>query len=110
MGYAEIACVALAPDVVFVDDGAENGQRWFYTAALVGDDGMIGSRSESVSATPYMPIAAATLGGPVALDHTISAIMPTAVISGVVLAPGLTEGVGAAPGLRAELGLLPEGG
>ena len=108
-GYAEIARVALAPDVVFVDDGAQNGQRWFYTAALVGDDGMIGSRSESVSATPYMPIAAATLGGPVALDHTISAITPTAVISGVVLAPGLTEGVGAAPGLRAELGLLPEG-
>ncbi len=85
------------------------GRRWHYTAALVGADGITGPRSASVAATPFVPITEARLGGPTAITHTLSAITPTAVISGVVLAPGLTEAVGAAPGLRAELGLLPEG-
>ncbi len=108
-GYSEIARTMLAANNQFVDTDVQNGQTYFYRVAMLADNGMISARSDVASATPYVPITAAQLGGPVAITHTLSAITPTAVISGVVLAPGLTEAVGAAPGLRAELGLLPEG-
>ena len=108
-GYVEIARMPLAPATVYVDDGAENGSTWHYTAALVDGEGMVGPRSAAVAATPFVPISAARLADPVAITHTLSAITSTAIISGLVLAPGLAEGVGASAGLRAELGLLPEG-
>ncbi|MGL4650404.1 MAG: hypothetical protein ACRC1H_13435, partial [Caldilineaceae bacterium] len=109
-GYAEVASFGPEADgtAVFVDATVGNGQTVWYKAAVRDDLGRMSDRSNAVSALPSAAVLEATLGGPVAITHTISAITPTVPISGVVLVEGDT-GSGPPAGLRAELGLLDEG-
>ncbi len=108
-GFERLAVTESSGDLTFFDASAAPGVRWFYRAVAVGPNGLESAPSATASAMPAPAVAEARLGGPLVLTHTLSAITPTAVISGVVVVPGMTEAVGEVAGLRAELGYLPEG-
>lgn len=107
-GYALLAETAGADRVTLLDAALTNGADYFYKAARVAANGLLGAPSETVAALPSVAVTRAQLGGSLVLTHTVSAITPTAEITGLVTAPGLTEAIGTREGLRAELGYLAQ--
>ena len=103
-GFSPIGGEAWADEVTFTDSDVQNGSAYYYRAMLLGANGLFSEFSEVVRVVPAAQIESATLLGPVAITQTLSAITPTQVISGAVLATGATDSEGATPGLLAELG------
>ncbi len=106
-GYELLGEFPASADAQLDDVSVTNGQSYWYVATVRDELGRSSARSAPVSAMPAVPIEAATLGGPLAMTHTISALTSTLPISGIVTLAEATEN--AAGALRAELGLLPEG-
>jgi hypothetical protein len=113
-GFEEIGIIPAAGEnetgpISFADIGLADGQMVYYRLAARSATGLEGEPGAVIAAIPHTPIAAATLGGPAQITHTISAITPTQAVSGVMTIPGVTEAEGAAPGVLAQLGFAPEG-
>jgi glycosidase len=95
--------------IVASDAELDNGVRYFYRVAQSPKTACAGPLSEPVTAIPHAQIASAALVEPLTLNHTLSAITPTAVVQGLVVIPGLSEAEGATPGVIAQLGVAPLG-
>jgi glycosidase len=97
------------PAPAYADEAAVNGRLAYYVVTAVDASGNESDRSTQVEALPQMLINWANLQRPPSIEHTLSALEPTAELYGQVWIEGHTDQPGPTEGLIAQLGYGREG-
>ena len=93
----------------FTDGTVANGHWYYYVVTAVDTVGNQSGRSNEAAALPALVIGWANLQWPPSIEHTISALNPTANIYGQVWINGYTGLPGPTEGLIAQVGYGPDG-
>lgn len=104
-GYQEIAVVGGTDTPFdFADAELTNGATYFYRVQAIGYDGLRSAPSAPVALTPHVPVQSVVMEEPLFMQHTLSAVDPTAETRAAIFVPGVTDGPGQAPGVLVEVG------
>lgn len=109
-GFQDVAILP-GTDVAtgFTDSGLNNGATYYYRVAAIGYNGLRSPATAAVAATPHAVVQSIILETPLTLQHTLSAVEPSAPTRAAVFAPSLTEIAGKARGLIVQAGWAPVG-
>ncbi len=109
-GYQEIAVVGGTDTPFdFADSELTNGATYFYRVQAIGYNGLRGEPTAPLALTPHVAVQSVVMEEPLFMQHTLSAVEPSAETRAAVFVPGVTDLPDQAPNLLVQVGWGQDG-